>query len=316
MSKALDNLFTFGANGTPEPEAVSQTESMFQQPVAKTCDLPVAVLVDMEQPFRLYTAAEAEAMRESIASHGVLQRVLVRPYIDGQYQIISGRNRRNGARAAGLTEVPCEVMELTDDAAEALMIETNLNQRPKILPSERAWSYRRLIEIAKRQGQKIDLDEDGGSDCHKSRDALGAGDGLRGRQVQNYVALTNLIPTLLAYIDEEKLGIAAGVQLSYLSTDNQHMVEEFFFSGRGGAISEALATAIRAAGEKKKQLAQEDLLHLVSAPPKGTASRVNSIPFKPLKKLFPREVTKKQVYDTTAAALNLYFDQGNSIITD
>lgn len=308
MSDALERLFAAGTTAA--------VEAVFAPPSAKTCDLPVGALVDMEQPFRLYTPAEAEAMRESIASHGVLQRILVRPLDAGRYQIISGRNRHNGALAAGLPEVPCEVMELTDDDAEALMIETNLNQRPKILPSERAWSYRRLIEIAKRQGQKIDFKEDGGSDCQKSRDALGAGDGLRGRQVQNYVALTNLTPPLLEKVDEEKLSIAAGVQLSYLSTESQRNVEDFFFSGRFGAISEQLATAIRTAGEKKKSLEKEDLLRLTTTPQKGSHHKVGSIPFKPLKKLFPREVTKKQVYDTTEAALKLYFDQGNSIITD
>lgn len=310
MTDAIDKLFLNATSGNKLPiETVAVPDIV----ASARCTLPIELLDDMEQPFKLYSPADAEAMRKSVAAHGVIQSLLVRPHGEGRYQIVSGRNRRNGARAAGLTEVPCEVRALSDDEAEELMIETNLNQRPKILPSERAWAYRKLLEIAKRQGQKIELEEDGGSDCHKSRDALGASDGLRGRQVQNYVSLTNLTQELMDKVDEEKLAINAGVQLSYLSPENQTVVHDFFFASRNGTISEDLSTAIRNIGEKK-ELSAEILLKLMAGQGKAKKQRVTSIPFRQLKRFFPREVTKTQAQATTAAALKYYFDNGQSVV--
>lgn len=313
MNSALDALF--GAGSATQPVEMS-SPSVPLVTSTGVRDLPIDALVDMEQPFKLYSESDAEAMRLSIAAYGVIQRLLVRPYGDeGKYQIISGRNRRNGARAAGLVEVPCEIRDLTDDEAEEQMIETNLNQRPKILPSERAWAYRKLLEIAKHQGRRIDLDEDGGTEFRKSRDAVGARDSLHGRQVQNYVSLTNLLPELLEKVDDGKLIIKAGVQLSFLSTENQAAVYDFFFSSRIVSISEELASTIRAAGEKKL-LSHEILFSLISGSGKAKKQRVTSISFRPIKKLFPREVTKAQAQATTIAALKFYFEHGQTVVED
>lgn len=312
MGNPLDELFLGKKSEVATEIPPSRTDFIGE----KVCNLLIDCLVDMEQPFKLYSESDAETMRKSIATHGVIQRLLVRPYGDeGKYQIIAGRNRRNGARAAGLTEVPCEIRDLSDDEAEEQMIETNLNQRPKILPSERAWAYRKLLEIAKRQGQKIESEEDGGNGCHKSRDALGSSDSLGGRQVQNYIALTNLTPELLDKVDDDILSMRAAVQLSFLSTENQVAVHDFFFSGRNSAISEDLASTIRAAGEKKP-LSHEALISLVSGQGKAKKQRVTSISFRPIKKLFPREVTKAQAQATTIAALKFYFEHGQTVVED
>jgi ParB family chromosome partitioning protein len=311
MSDALDALFRTGSiPKLDEPEA--EPPATIRSGV---CNLPIDALVDLEQPFQLYSEREAELMRRSIAAHGVIQRLVVRPYGENVYQIISGRNRRNGARAAGLTEVPCEVRDLADDEAVEQMIETNLSQRPKILPRDRAGAYRKLLEIAKRQGEKIDSEEDGGTEFHKSRDALGSSDSLGGRQVQNYVSLTNLIPDLLEMVDEEKLSIKSGVQLSYLSTESQAVVHDYFFAGRNCAISEELASAIRAACEKKP-LTRDALHTLVSGQGNAKKQRVTSIPFQPIKKFFSRNVSKAQVQATTAAALKFYFEHGQAVVDD
>lgn len=301
MSDAIESLFK---NAGVLPSVPQQTSFPSGNGV---CDLPISTLVELEQPFRCYNETDMEAMRLSIASHGIIQRLIVRPYGD-QYQIIAGRNRCAAARLAGFDTVPCEIRELSDDEAEILMIETNLNQRLTLLPSERAWAYRKLHEAMKRQGQSTS-----GSDFPRARDALGSKDGVSGRQVQNYIALTDLTPSLLTCVDEEKLGINAGVQLSNLSTKNQDTVYDFFFFSHKHPLSEELAAAVRAAGEKK-ELTPEVLSALAFGPRPGKQKLVKSIPLKPIKKLFPKNATATEIQATTVAAVKFYFESGQCVI--
>ena len=91
---------------------------------------------------------DEEALRElsaSIAQHGILQPLLVRPLPGGGYQLVAGERRWRAARMAGLEEVPAVIRELTDrEAAELAMIE-NL-QREDLNPMEEAKGYQTLME--------------------------------------------------------------------------------------------------------------------------------------------------------------------------
>ena len=93
-----------------------------------------------DHPFRLYEGAWLNEMVESIKECGVLNPVIVRKTGEG-YEMLSGHNRQNAARIAGLTEIPAIVKEgLSDEEAYVYVIETNLIQRSfaDLLPSERA----------------------------------------------------------------------------------------------------------------------------------------------------------------------------------
>ena len=80
-------------------------------------------------PFTLYQGERLEQMVKSIAAHGILEPVLVWKN-QGRYVILSGHNRVNAAREAGLEKVPVRVMEnLTEQQASLIVTETNLHQR-------------------------------------------------------------------------------------------------------------------------------------------------------------------------------------------
>ena len=83
-------------------------------------------------------------MSESIAQHGVLQPLLVRPMIDGTYQLVAGERRWRAARMAGLTEVPVVIREMTDRQASELSLIENL-QREDLNPMEEALGYKTLM---------------------------------------------------------------------------------------------------------------------------------------------------------------------------
>ncbi|MBQ3259390.1 MAG: ParB/RepB/Spo0J family partition protein [Clostridia bacterium] len=97
------------------------------------------------QPRKQFDEGMLADLAASIAQHGVLQPLLVRPMADGSYQLVAGERRWRAARMAGLTEVPVVVRELTDrETAELALIE-NL-QRQDLNPMEEAYGYRALIE--------------------------------------------------------------------------------------------------------------------------------------------------------------------------
>jgi len=95
-------------------------------------------------PFRLYTGERLADMVESIRKNGILMPLIVR-HIQGDngrdYEMLSGHNRMNAGKLAGLDSAWCLVKEgLTDEEALMYVIETNLLQRSfaDLLPSEKA----------------------------------------------------------------------------------------------------------------------------------------------------------------------------------
>lgn len=97
------------------------------------------------QPRRQFDDEPLRELAESIAQHGVLQPLLVRPLTSGGYQLVAGERRWRAARMAGLTEVPVVIREMTErEAAELALIE-NL-QREDLNPMEEAQGYRTLME--------------------------------------------------------------------------------------------------------------------------------------------------------------------------
>ena len=89
-----------------------------------------------------------EAMREladSIAQHGVLQPLLVRPLLSGGYQIVAGERRWRASRMAGLMTVPALIRELTDSEVMQLALIENL-QREDLSPLEEANGYQSLMD--------------------------------------------------------------------------------------------------------------------------------------------------------------------------
>ena len=98
-----------------------------------------------DQPRKIFDEDALAELADSIAKHGVIQPLLVRPMPDGSYQLVAGERRWRASRMAGLTEVPVVIKELSDDEAMALALIENL-QREDLNPIEEALGYKSLIE--------------------------------------------------------------------------------------------------------------------------------------------------------------------------
>ena len=97
------------------------------------------------QPRKTFDEAALEELSQSIATHGIIQPLLVRPLTDGSYQLIAGERRWRAARMAGLTEVPVVIREMTDSEAMELALVENL-QREDLNPIEEAKGFQLLME--------------------------------------------------------------------------------------------------------------------------------------------------------------------------
>ena len=98
-----------------------------------------------DQPRKVFDEAALAELSDSIAKHGVIQPLLVRPISDGGYQLVAGERRWRAARMAGLTEVPVVIKELSDSETVELAMVENL-QREDLNPLEEALGYKYMME--------------------------------------------------------------------------------------------------------------------------------------------------------------------------
>lgn len=205
----------------------SSFRSLFENENIK--QLPIDLLVPFEnQPFKLYSDDKLNELAADIKENGVLSPVIVRPMGD-KYQILSGHNRTNAGKLAGLKTMPCIIKECDDKTAQLIMVNSNLMQREKLLPSERAFAYKIQKE------------------CETVTN-IAAKESQDRRQIQRYLRLTHLNKPLLDMVDSGAINLVAGVSLSYLSPQNQQILIDFV-KDKNCKISAKAAEAIKNRGK-------------------------------------------------------------------
>lgn len=224
---------------TKKPKATEMPlplyNSIFGEGGQQGAGTPIKLLIDdlhpfPKQPFRLYTEEKMREMVESVTEFGVISPIIVRPNPNREgYEIISGHNRVEACRRASMNQIPAIIREIDDDTAIILMVDSNLRQREKLLPSEKAKAYKMKMDALKRQGERKDLtsDHDGPKLSEKrTREQIGNESGDSGTQVQRFMRLNNLSPALMDMVDEGKLALTPAVEISYLDSADQEIVQE------------------------------------------------------------------------------------------
>ena len=111
-----------------------------------TVTLPLdEIIPNRDQPRKQFDDDALADLSASIAQHGVLQPLLVRPMPDGTYQLVAGERRWRASRMAGLTEVPVVIRDMNEQEAAELALIENL-QREDLNPMEEAIGYRTLMD--------------------------------------------------------------------------------------------------------------------------------------------------------------------------
>lgn len=279
-------------------------------------------------PFKLYEGDRFKDMVDSIKNYGVIVPIVVRK-IDDKYEILSGHNRVNAAKDAGLIEIPTVIKEgLTEEEATLIVTETNLMQRSfsELAHSERATVIATRHHAMKSQGVRNDLldeieilskapdlaqDETCGPLDHKlkTRDKLGEEYGLSPRSITRYIRLNYLNNALKDLVDEGKIAMRAGVDLSYLSEDNQEMVEAII-SEDTFKVDMKKAALIRRY-ERENKLNWNTAKQIISGEVLKSTGKVK--PFKLqstiISKYFNPSDDKKAIEKTIEKALDFYFSQ-------
>ena len=221
-------------------------------------------------PFHLYEGDRLDDMVESIKEHGVLNPVIVRKMHYG-YEMLSGHNRQNAAKLAGLKEIPAIVKEgLSEAEAYVYVIETNLMQRSftDLQISEKAAVLAErydkvmsqgkrndiLIELAQLEGK--DTDATCGHSDHKlvkARDNVGGEYGLSGSSVARLLRVNQLIPEIKTMLDAGEMQLLAAVQLSYLPEAGQRLAIKTSKES-GITISKVVAERVRRASMTEKAI--------------------------------------------------------------
>lgn len=101
-----------------------------------------------EQVRRYFDPQKMEQLTCSIKAHGILENLVVRPLpaTEGKYELVAGERRYRAAIAAGLTEVPVLILDLTDSEARQIALVENL-QREDLNPVEETEGVLQLLSI-------------------------------------------------------------------------------------------------------------------------------------------------------------------------
>lgn len=289
----LDDLFS-----TDESRAEAQLEKVVTLNPADISDFP-------NHPFKVKQDEAMAEMVDSVRQYGVLVPALVRPKADGGYEMVAGHRRKCAAMLAGITEMPCIIRNLTDDEATIIMVDSNL-QRETILPSEKAFAYKMKLEAMKRQGQRSDLTSaplEPKLKGSRSNEELAASSPDSRSQIQRYIRLTELIPSVLDMVDSGKIAFRPAVELSYLSKEQQ---QSLYDTMECEDCTPSLAQAIKMKEFSRDGKLTGEVILSIMQEEKPNQREQFKMPKERISKYFAPGTPAQKIEDTIIKALELY----------
>ncbi len=97
------------------------------------------------QPRQEFDPDALQELANSILAIGIVNELIVRAIAAGHYEIIGGERRWRAAQLAGLHEVPCKIVQATDEQTLQIALIDNL-ARENLSPIEEARGIQRLID--------------------------------------------------------------------------------------------------------------------------------------------------------------------------
>ena len=181
-----------------------------------------------DHPFKVLDDEKMQDLMESIRINCILSPVLVRPIGNDTYEMVSGHRRMHAAMMLDMDTVPAIIREMTDDEAVVKMVDANI-QREELLPSEKAFAYKMKMDAMRRQGLRSDLTSDQNDQRlgQTSRKILAEQVGTSEAQITRYIRLTELIPELRDYVDQKRIQLTVGIEISYIDQEVQKWLFEY-----------------------------------------------------------------------------------------
>jgi ParB family chromosome partitioning protein len=252
-------------------------------------------------PFRVNDDDAMTRLVESVKRFGVREPGLARVRDEGGYELLCGNRRKRACELAGLAEMPIIVRELDDDSAVISMIDSNIQSRERILPSERAWAYKMKMDALNHNGVKAD---------RHSCDVMAEQTGESVAQLFRYIRLTELIEVLLDKVDANQLALMPAVQISYLTYDEQRVVADCM---ERHDMKPSNSQAVRLKKLKQAGTLTLELINGILAeekkPPKSEP--IGSMRFR---KFFPPDYSSKQIESVIIGLLTDWKKAGAAIL--
>lgn len=235
-------------------------------------------------------------LMDSIEHIGIAEPLIVRPREIGGYEIISGHRRDYCAKAVGLDTRPVIVRNYSDEEADILVVDYNIN-REDLLPSEKAKAYKLKLDAMKRQGQKrFGTSPQNGEKLKENYSVSILGEQVKesATQIQRYVRLNLLIPPLVEAVDKGFLKLAPAADfLSHLSEKEQTYL---LLVMERDEVSPSLGQAQRLKQLSSEGKLENNIIDLIMREEKPLERKV-TIRNDRLQKYFPASYTPKQMED-------------------
>lgn len=246
-----------------------------------------------DHPYQVPDNEEMNSLIESVQQQGIMTPLIVRPLEDttDEYEIISGHRRFRAAQKAGLAEVPAFIRPVSRDEAAIMVVDSNLH-REHLLPSEKAFAYKLKAEALKYQGQRTDLTSEQLAP-KLSTELIAEQEGTSKDTVKRYIRLTKLIPDILKMVDEQRIAFSVGVELSYLTENEQQgSFEAIELEDKTPSLSQAI---------QMKKLSQSgkldsDTISKIISEEKLNQREKISFQYDVLSKYFPKNFTPQDIY--------------------
>lgn len=251
-------------------------------------------------------SADLVRLMDSIERTGIAEPLIVRPRSEGGYEIISGHRRDYCAKVVGLDTRPVIVRNYSDEDADILVVDYNIN-RENLLPSEKAKAYKLKLDAMKRQGARTDLT------------SAQVGQKLNGRfsvevlaeqvnesrmQIQRYIRLTNLIPPLMEAVDAGKLKfVPAADYISHLTEKEQTYLQLVM---ERDEVSPSVDQAQRLKQISAEGKLENNIIDLIMREEKPLERKV-TLRGDRLQKYFPASYTPKQMEEVIVKLLEGWY---------
>ena len=176
-------------------------------------------------PFHIRHDLEFSELVDSISESGIITPIIVRPKVGVGYEVISGHRRWEACKELGIESIPARVEYIDDDEATILMVNSNI-QREYVLPSEKAFAYKMRMEALKRTAGRPSKNSGQLGPKFRSDEQVADETGESRKQVQRYIRLTYLIPSILQMVDDGRIAFNPAVEISYMAEEHQTWLKE------------------------------------------------------------------------------------------
>ena len=181
-----------------------------------------------QQPFSMYSESKRQEVKESIEKFGVLNPIIVRPVENGQYEIIAGHNRVEISKELGKITIPTIIMNVNDEIATLIMIDTNLCGRDDISPIDKGRAYKLKLETIKKIRQQALENKDSQEISQVwekySIDKLMEESNESKSQIYRYISLTSLILEFQKLVTDGAMSISVASEVATLDEEQQEIL--------------------------------------------------------------------------------------------